>query len=223
MKLFMMPHTVPNRPTNGAVAPIVARTPVPRAIARPAPASSRSSRETVRSLTPSLAGAGGRKLVWAWASAVQDPLARPAGGSLFQAWRRAAPPGRRVPPAGRQQLDPLGERHGPGQHGPVRRSRSSRPSPHCRSCPRQRGLVAMSSCRSDQGWCRGSHRLGAGQDEEGAAFSQLRHFSAMAVQPSLRSREPGQQFSRMTTIRVTPLPAQHDQEREGHRTDSGLC
>ena len=30
MKLFMMPQTVPNRPTKGAVAPIVARTPVPR-------------------------------------------------------------------------------------------------------------------------------------------------------------------------------------------------
>ena len=30
MKLFMMPHTVPNRPTNGAVEPMVASTPVPR-------------------------------------------------------------------------------------------------------------------------------------------------------------------------------------------------
>ena len=30
MKLFMMPHTVPNRPTNGAVAPMVASRPVPR-------------------------------------------------------------------------------------------------------------------------------------------------------------------------------------------------
>ena len=36
MKLSMMPQTVPNRPTKGAVAPIVARTPVPRAILRPA-------------------------------------------------------------------------------------------------------------------------------------------------------------------------------------------
>ena len=30
MKLFMMPHTVPNRPMNGAVAPMVARKPMPR-------------------------------------------------------------------------------------------------------------------------------------------------------------------------------------------------
>jgi len=35
MKLFMMPHTVPNRPTNGAVAPMVASTPVPRRMRRP--------------------------------------------------------------------------------------------------------------------------------------------------------------------------------------------
>ncbi|MNE54307.1 hypothetical protein D3C80_1490780 [compost metagenome] len=30
MKLFMMPHTVPNRPTNGEMAPMVARIPLPR-------------------------------------------------------------------------------------------------------------------------------------------------------------------------------------------------
>ena len=34
MKLFMMPHTVPNRPTKGAVAPMVASTPVPRSCRR---------------------------------------------------------------------------------------------------------------------------------------------------------------------------------------------
>src|ERR1700730_18204901 len=32
IKLSMIPHTVPNKPTKGAVAPIVARTPIPRAI-----------------------------------------------------------------------------------------------------------------------------------------------------------------------------------------------
>src|SRR5262249_30627828 len=35
MKLFMMPQTVPNKPTKGAVAPIVASTPVPRKVRRP--------------------------------------------------------------------------------------------------------------------------------------------------------------------------------------------
>ena len=36
MKEFMMPHTVPNRPMNGAVAPMVASTPVPFSMLRPA-------------------------------------------------------------------------------------------------------------------------------------------------------------------------------------------
>ena len=53
MKLFMMPHTVPNSPTNGAIAPMVARMPVPRMMARPPFASMRSSREATRSLMPS--------------------------------------------------------------------------------------------------------------------------------------------------------------------------
>ena len=37
MKLFMMPQTVPASPTNGAVAPMVASTPVPRVMRRPKP------------------------------------------------------------------------------------------------------------------------------------------------------------------------------------------
>ena len=53
MKLFMMPHTVPNRPTKGAIAPMVASTPVPRIMARPPFASMRSSRDATRSLMPS--------------------------------------------------------------------------------------------------------------------------------------------------------------------------
>src|SRR5439155_15531413 len=53
MNEFMMPQTVPNRPTNGAVAPMVASTPVPRAICRDIAASTRSSRNATRSLRPS--------------------------------------------------------------------------------------------------------------------------------------------------------------------------
>ena len=53
MKAFMMPHTVPNSPTKGAVAPMVASTPVPRAICRDIAASTRSSRSAIRSLKPS--------------------------------------------------------------------------------------------------------------------------------------------------------------------------
>ena len=54
MKLFMMPQTVPNRPTNGAVAPMVASTPVPLFMSRPAATSRRASREATRSLMPAL-------------------------------------------------------------------------------------------------------------------------------------------------------------------------
>ena len=54
IKLFMMPHTVPNSPTKGAVAPMVARTPVPRLIRRLNAASIRSSRDAMRSFRPSL-------------------------------------------------------------------------------------------------------------------------------------------------------------------------
>ncbi|MNY28316.1 hypothetical protein D3C86_1622860 [compost metagenome] len=47
-----MPQTVPNRPTKGAVEPMVARTPVPRDIRRPAWVSIRDSAEETRSLMP---------------------------------------------------------------------------------------------------------------------------------------------------------------------------
>lgn len=53
MKEFMMPHTVRNRPTNGAVAPIVANTPVPRAICRDIAVSTRSSRSAMALLQTS--------------------------------------------------------------------------------------------------------------------------------------------------------------------------
>ena len=48
-----MPQTVPNRPTNGAVAPIVARMPTPRETCRVIAASTRSSLNATRSLNPS--------------------------------------------------------------------------------------------------------------------------------------------------------------------------
>ncbi len=49
----MMPHTVPNRPTNGATAPMLARTPMPRRCTRAVSSSIRSRREATRSLMPS--------------------------------------------------------------------------------------------------------------------------------------------------------------------------
>ena len=53
MKLFMMPHTVPNRPTKGAVEPMVASSACALFMSRAAAASSRASREATRSLMPS--------------------------------------------------------------------------------------------------------------------------------------------------------------------------
>ena len=52
MKLSMMPQTVPNRSTKGAVAPIVARMPVPREIFRPAAITMRSDCQAMRYLKP---------------------------------------------------------------------------------------------------------------------------------------------------------------------------
>ena len=52
MKLFMMPQTVPNSPTNGAVAPIVARMPMPTFSRRAACASIRPTCELTRGRKP---------------------------------------------------------------------------------------------------------------------------------------------------------------------------
>src|SRR5262252_2071464 len=50
MKLFMMPHTVPKSPTNGAVAPIVARTLMPQRTSRDSVLTISVSRDATRSL-----------------------------------------------------------------------------------------------------------------------------------------------------------------------------
>ena len=91
MKLFMMPQTVPNRPTKGAVAPTVARMPVPRIIARPAAASARSSREAMRSLTPAgdSASADNRSSASAAAISVATPSRRPGSPTVASLQLRA--------------------------------------------------------------------------------------------------------------------------------------
>ena len=101
MKLFMMPQTVPNRPTNGAVAPTVARMPVPRIICRPAAASTRSSREAMRSFTPAgeRASADSRNSVSAAAISAAVPSRRPCEATLaslqLRAWSSASIAARR--------------------------------------------------------------------------------------------------------------------------------
>ncbi len=82
MKLFMMPQTVPNRPTNGAIAPMVARIPVPRSIRRPTPAPMRAKRAVMRSLMPSLSCLSGDRCNSSAAACINRPtcgLAAPAG------------------------------------------------------------------------------------------------------------------------------------------------
>lgn len=51
IKLFMMPHTVPNRPTKGATAPMLASRPMPCAISRTCCAISCSWRKPARSFS----------------------------------------------------------------------------------------------------------------------------------------------------------------------------
>src|ERR1700733_7266679 len=53
MKLFMMPQTVPNRPTNGDVAPIEASNPMPIRIRRPSARTISAKLDAARSLMPS--------------------------------------------------------------------------------------------------------------------------------------------------------------------------
>src|SRR5258708_11926481 len=52
IKLFMMPHTVPNSPTNGDVAPMVASTPMPSLIRRASARTISAKLDAARSLMP---------------------------------------------------------------------------------------------------------------------------------------------------------------------------
>src|SRR5262249_11698425 len=118
MKLFMMPQTVPNRPTKGAVAPMVASTPVPRRMRRPQLASMRSSRDAIRSLMPSVSAKPGESFSSVAAAPrncatsplisakLLDLLERTYAGEL----PRCCPP----PPLGEKDFDRFGEPHRPG-------------------------------------------------------------------------------------------------------------
>src|ERR1700744_4818430 len=52
IKLFMMPHTVPNNPTNGDVAPMVASNPMPNRIRRASARTISAKLDAARSLMP---------------------------------------------------------------------------------------------------------------------------------------------------------------------------
>ncbi len=97
-----MPHTVPNRPTNGAVAPMVASRPVPRVMRRPAAASMRLSEMATRSLMPSAGSAperpSSRSVVRTIAPVAPETSPMPARAassealpSRMRSWRRSLP------------------------------------------------------------------------------------------------------------------------------------
>ncbi len=122
MKLFMMPHTVPKRPTNGAVEPMVAKTPVPRLTSRPAASSMRSRRAETRSLMAYLSATSQDARVSATAARSMAGTAprlasmrfvasamRVGGGELAQRIAHA--------PLGGPQLDTFRHPHRPGDDG----------------------------------------------------------------------------------------------------------
>ena len=125
-----MPQTVPNRPTNGAVAPIVASTPVPRATCRDIAASTRSSRSATRSLNAVVddaAGRGSPPRAADWTSCATASLAsrlctRDRGQDVRVAFQHAKPaPGDHGLAA---ELDGFGEPDRPSDAAKRRRARS---------------------------------------------------------------------------------------------------
>ena len=119
MKLFMMPQTVPKRPTKGAVAPMVARMPVPMASRRPAPASMRERCEETRGSRPARASArGGAGLVAGGADHERGRAAACRRARCSAVSRSRAPRMTRQaaaePGAGGEDLEALGEADRPG-------------------------------------------------------------------------------------------------------------
>ena len=74
MKLFMMPQTVPNRPTNGAVAPIVASMPIPKRTRRASERVISEKLDATRSLTPTSLSRPGESLTSSMAAATKDRI-----------------------------------------------------------------------------------------------------------------------------------------------------
>src|ERR1700726_3220045 len=93
IKLFMMPHTVPNSPTNGDVAPMVASTPMPSRIRRASARTISAKLEAARSLMPASLEIPADSLP----ARIADLLERSAQFALHD-----------------RQLDHLGDENGPG-------------------------------------------------------------------------------------------------------------
>ena len=120
MKLFMMPQTVPNRPTNGEVAPMVASIAMPWRMERASARTISAKREAARSLMPSSLALSADKphflhrgrAAATTAHAVGAPSANCASASDRASAIRAS--AARKPPPRARQLERLGEEDRPG-------------------------------------------------------------------------------------------------------------
>ena len=139
----MMPQTVPKRPMKGAVEPMVAMIAVPRAILRPACASSRDSRAATRSLTPSAGRPEERSSSPAaartkMATGEADSARACSAARRLGASASVSRPRRAVAPRG-PQFDAFGEPDGPcdeGREAPAPSSRSARRNWRAGTCPK---------------------------------------------------------------------------------------
>src|SRR5665213_3119127 len=93
IKLFMMPQTVPNRPTNGDVAPMVANSPIPILIRRPSARTISAKLDAARSLMPSSLEmpADNRASLIAAANSADSTLSLAPSANCASASERASP------------------------------------------------------------------------------------------------------------------------------------
>ena len=132
MKLFMMPQTVPNRPTNGDVAPMVARSPC-RAERRDSERTMSAKLEATRSLMlPSISmSADSRASLSRWPAAAQHALLSRSSEQRFVEGARIPDRGKRTAqPAARERRARRTSRGTPSRSPATRRpGRPSSPEP----------------------------------------------------------------------------------------------
>src|SRR5262245_37417267 len=85
MNQLMMPQTVPNRPTNGAVAPIVASMPIPKRTRRASERVISEKLDATRSLTPASLSRPGESLISSMAAATKERITLRSDDSIDDA------------------------------------------------------------------------------------------------------------------------------------------
>ena len=184
MKLFMMPQTVPNSPTNGAVEPIVAKIPCPAGW-RAIPLRTISvKRIAVRSLMPFSSGTIGGSAEFLQ-SAVEEACKNAAiRAQRCARFRPASPASRSVamPPrravAARRRVRAFGEKDRPGHE---RRERRGQRSPPSRGY-RRTGTSTTATVRAERANACGRLRLSeAGWAVDNGSGNALRSWSAVEL------------------------------------------